>query len=781
MSRSAEIERRALALVEQLLDLPLNEVARADLLAGESEAVRARVKALKAVMTDSAALLPTEFPDGLDTDESAPAPERVGAFRLVRRIGAGGMGGVWLAERDDGLYEQRVAVKLIRPGLVNLAGAAFRAERQILARLEHPNIARLIDGGVTSDGVPYLVMEYVDGLPIDEAVMDRPLPERIKLFIKAADAVQFAHSRLVVHADLKPSNIFVDSNGRVKLLDFGIARLMEGEGDEAGAPLPMTRAYASPQRVKGMAPTTADDVYALGKILAELTSAESDADLKAIAAMATHAEETQRYGSVAALIADLDRWRDQLPITARSSTVRYRARLFVRRHLLGVFLTGTALAVLTAISAIAIHNAIRAEQNRARAEQRFDEVRQLSKFMLYDLYDALARQPGTVEKRAQIASTSADYLARLNLSAESSPSLRLDAARSYRRLAAIQGLSGTSNLGRPADALRSLDRADEILQDGGGDAPDLRADFLSERGWARLDRWLLQPDNAASHRENEEARRLFDEAAKITPDRPDIALGLLVTEKNAAYDAIWSQDDARRAELLADKALAQLRGRSWPDALSETAAKLAIELLSNLGEAHYQLDQLPAALQAYREVGQIIDRLIASQGPMPNLLILKGQNSFDLSGTLGDMPGHEQEALGIAREGEALLKRMLAQGPDAAAEKKLLVLYGQEALLLGALGRPNDAVTPSAASVALREARLRGSPDDPQRMRDLVIGLGSHADRLAEAGQGGKACEAARRTVALWQQIEARKRLGALDARKNVPKAHERQEKYCSR
>lgn len=776
--RSVEIERRALALVEQLVDRPEDADFAETLLADEVTEVRARVQALRDAMTGAAALMPTDMPAGASVEIMAAPPEQVGAFRVVRRIGQGGMGGVWLAERNDGLYEQRVAIKFIRAGLVDLAGAAFRAERQILARLEHPNIARLIDGGVAADGTPYLVMEYVDGLPIDEAVQALPLAQRIKLFVKAADAVQFAHGRLVVHADLKPSNIFVDGQGRVKLLDFGIARLLEGEGNESASALPMTRAFASPARLAGAAPTIADDVYALGLVLKGIIALQGDDDLDAIAAMASHVEEAQRYGSVAALISDLDRWRDQLPVTARPASWRYHAALFMRRHFLGVGLTAAALLILSVVSAIAVHNAIQAEHNRARAEQRFDEVRKLSKFMLYDLYDQLARQPGTVAKREEIARTSADYLARLNLSAETSPALKLDAARSYRRLAAIQGLSGTSNLGRPQDALRSLAQAEALLVDA-EKAGGLKGEFLAERGWIHLDRWLLQPDSAASARQNDRARDFFRQAQVIAPDDSEALLGLLVTEKNDAYDAIWSMDDAPRAVTVAQGALDRLERRGWSPDQSDVAAKLQIELLSILGEADYQTDDLPAALAAYQTAGRLIDELIARHGPMPNLIILKGQNAFDLSGTMGDMEGRKEEALVIAGRGEAVLKQMLAQGPDAAAEKKLLVLYGQEALLLSDLGRPVDALVPSKASVALRERRLADAPNDPQRMRDLAIGLGSHVDRLGEAKLPEEACAVARRTVALWSQIKALKRLGALDARKNVPRSAERVRTYC--
>ncbi len=451
----------------------------------------------------------------------------------------------------------------------------------------------------------------------------------------------------------------------------------------------------------------------------------------------------------------------------------------MRRHLVGVLLTAAALLALSAISALAVRNAVRAEANRARAEQRFDEVRQLSKFMLYDLYDALARQPGTVVKREEIARTSANYLARLNLSAESSPALRLDTARSYRRLAAIQGLSGISNLGRPEDALKSLDRAEALLARP-GDAGPLRADFLAERGWVHLDRWLLQPDNAASAKENGIARGYFRQALALAPANAEVALGLLGTEKNDAYDAIWTSDDPRRSAAIAGRALAAVKARTWPADLADVATKRRIELLGLLGEAHYRLEDLDAALAAYREADTLIDGLIAAEGPMPNLVILKGQNAFDLSGTLGDMTGRGAEALGIARQGEQVLKAMLAQGPDAAAEKKLLIIYGQEALLLGGLGRAEDALVPSRASVALREKRLAASPGDPQRMRDLAIGLGSHVDRLGEAGHKSEACADARRTAAIWARITALGHLGALDARKNVPRSQERVKNFCA-
>ncbi|MFW6078844.1 MAG: serine/threonine-protein kinase, partial [Gemmatimonadota bacterium] len=202
---------------------------------------------------------------------------RVGRYRLVRRIGRGGMGAVYLAERDDGQFRKRVALKLLPLGMhTGAARRRFIAERQILARLEHPGIARLIDGGILNDGTPYLVMEYVRGRPIDAWCEERglPLDDRIELFLQVCDAVDYAHRNLVVHRDLKPSNILVTDDGRVKLLDFGIAKVVEA-GDEPGAATslvgtPMTPNYASPEQIRGEPVTTSSDVYALGVLLYRL-------------------------------------------------------------------------------------------------------------------------------------------------------------------------------------------------------------------------------------------------------------------------------------------------------------------------------------------------------------------------------------------------------------------------------------------------------------------------------------------------------------------------------
>ncbi|MDX2200502.1 MAG: serine/threonine-protein kinase [Phycisphaerae bacterium] len=324
---------------------------------------------------------------------------RVGRYRLLRPLGSGGVGHVWLAQRDDGQFDQHVAIKLIRRGMDTPAELErFRQERQLLARLEHPNIARLIDGGATDDGLPYLVMEYVDGVPIDEYCRrtSATLAQRLALFREVCAAVQSAHQNLIIHRDIKPGNILVTSDGRPKLLDFGIAKAIESTfGDSPASastrrPLThdcrlLTPEYASPEQLRGQPISTASDVYSLGVVLYELLtgvrpweagdlvrddrpppprpstrvqaapsdiSSESDrrrlakqlsGDLDTIALTALEADPARRYRSVQSLADDLQRYADRRPIAARPPTWTYLAARFAQRHRLGITLGAVAL------------------------------------------------------------------------------------------------------------------------------------------------------------------------------------------------------------------------------------------------------------------------------------------------------------------------------------------------------------------------------------------------------------------------------------------------------
>jgi non-specific serine/threonine protein kinase/serine/threonine-protein kinase len=465
----------------------------------------------------------------------SPAAElphlRVGPYRLIREIGRGGMGTVFLAERDDGQFSQRVALKLIRTGGASAeAQRRFRAERQILARLQHPHIARLLDGGLTApapdapDGLPYFVMEYVegDGLIAYCDHLSLGLDARLDLFLNVCDAVAYAHRNLVVHRDLKPSNVLVaagDDGPTVKLLDFGIAKLLATDGNEGEDMLTthpgyhaLTPEYAAPEQIAGEPVTTVADVYALGVLLYELLTGQRpngpegqtptgggrmqtsagpvrpstalgqahdaseradrradtpvrltrrlQGDLDQIVLEALRADPRRRYASVDDFAEDLRRHRAQLPVRARPETPGYLASRFVRRHRAAVGVT-VGVAVLAA-SLIGFYTA-RLRTERDAADRRFAVARDAARAMIYDVHDAVAGIPGATVAREVVITRSLEYLDRLADEAGHDPALRLDLAEAYFRVGSAQGNPTNNNLGRTTEARASYRRGLGVL------------------------------------------------------------------------------------------------------------------------------------------------------------------------------------------------------------------------------------------------------------------------------------------------------------------------------
>ena len=365
---------------------------------------------------------------------------RVGSFQLIEKIGEGGMGAVYKAKRVDGQFSQLVAIKMLQRGIrTNNTIRRFRMEQEILASLKHPNIAQLYDGGITDTGIPYLVMEYIDGLPIDEFCnkKKKTVNERIDLFREVCLAVQYAHSNLVVHRDLKAQNIYVTDEGRVKVLDFGIAKLMDpdlsektlletGPGQKFWTPQ-----YAAPEQVKGDNVTTSVDLYALGvllhklltdsypldlsnKSLAEVQKTITDAepiqpsssefsgktadlrqttpttlkkvlsgDLDALILKSIRKEPEYRYDSVSQLLEDIERYNSGLPIIARKGTVNYRIGKFYRRNRAAISL---AAVVLITFLLVSLFYTFRITQERNQAEYEADRAKQVSDFVVNLFY-----------------------------------------------------------------------------------------------------------------------------------------------------------------------------------------------------------------------------------------------------------------------------------------------------------------------------------------------------------------------------------------------------------
>jgi serine/threonine-protein kinase len=353
----------------------------------------------------------------------------ISRYRLIEEIGRGGMGTVWLAERADGQYEQRVALKIVKRGMdTDEILARFRRERQILARLEHRNIARLLDGGVTDDGRPFFVMEHVAGEPITDACDRRGLgiDERLKLFAVVCRAVGFAHRNLVIHRDIKPSNVLVDGNGEIKLLDFGIARLLH-DGEESApatiaSPRFLTPEFASPEQNAGEPVTTASDVYQLGALLYVLLTGERPAsgedrrmprrlrgDLETIALRALRPEPHLRYPGAEALAEDVERHLECLPIRFGGDRLAYRARKFVRRHRVGVLAGTGVLALMVALVAFDMAR-VRGERDRARheADKAMETAQLMGRFLQGWSPDASDRGVVSAEKMLRDAARRAE-------------------------------------------------------------------------------------------------------------------------------------------------------------------------------------------------------------------------------------------------------------------------------------------------------------------------------------------------------------------------------------
>ena len=451
--------------------------------------------------------------------ENQPALKRVGPYEIERLLGRGGMGAVYLAHRADGQFEQTVAIKLIDlPLATEIFRERFRQERQILAELQHPFIARLLDGGVAAGGDPYLVMEYVDGAPIQRFCEEKPLAEsqRIALFLRVCEAVQFAHQNFVVHRDLKPDNILVTEDGTPRLLDFGTAKLLSPSLAGPGVELTregyqsFTPQYASPEQVLGNAITTATDTYSLGVLLyvlltgtqpyelKELTTGEMlrviceeaprkpthaagsekrlDPDLQAILLKALRKEPKERYLTAEQLASDLRAYLEGLPVAARHGTLRYRATKFIRRNRLA--LAGAALLIATLAAGVAgvIWQARVANEERRKAEARSADLRQLSNSLLSELDEAIQQLPGSTGVQKLLVTRVLEHLDRMAKDAHGDRVTQLDLVDAYSRLGNLQGNSYAQNLGDVPGALQSIGKAIALAEPlGVGGSKDVEA------------------------------------------------------------------------------------------------------------------------------------------------------------------------------------------------------------------------------------------------------------------------------------------------------------------
>ncbi|MBX7174185.1 MAG: protein kinase [Pyrinomonadaceae bacterium] len=392
--------------------------------------------------------------------------QKIDKYLIKKEIGRGGMGVVYLAERED--FQQQTALKVIKRGMDSDAILErFARERQILASLNHPFIARLLDGGTTGEGLPFFVMEYVEGISLDEYCQKNDLgeKEKLELFRKICVAVIFAHQKLVVHRDLKPSNIIVTPDGTPKLLDFGIAKLLNStDANETQTnQRVLTPAYASPEQIRGETVSTATDVYSLGlnlqKVLDTGMTGERklSGDLQAILTTALHPEITRRYGSVENFSEDLRRYLEGLPISARKDSLGYRTGKFLKRN--AVIVSALTIIFLLLIGGILLvwRQGKIAEQERERAERRAENLRKLSSSFAIELHDAILNLPGSLAARKLLLTRAVEQLDTLAAESEGNPQLQDELAQGYYNLSELPNI----NL---ADVEQNLNKGVAIYQ-----------------------------------------------------------------------------------------------------------------------------------------------------------------------------------------------------------------------------------------------------------------------------------------------------------------------------
>jgi non-specific serine/threonine protein kinase/serine/threonine-protein kinase len=724
--------------------------------------------------------------------------EIVGNYRLVELVGSGGMGSVYRAVRVDNEIEMSVAVKLIKAAFYSPdVIAKFRAERQILANLQHPNIARVLDGGAREDGLPYLIMEYVDGVsPGDYCRQhDLAIDRRLALFRQICSAVHYAHQNMVIHRDLKPANILVTWQGTPKLLDFGIAKILTPgpvpSGEESTEPLMarMTVRYSSPEQVRGQPVTTSSDVYSLGVILYELLTGSSPygdidrapheimravcedepprpsacapkvsgksgrpgrltrlftnrpkrsdvsralkGDLDRIILRALRKSPLERYASVAQFSDDIGRYLEGRPVQARGDAPLYLAAKFVRRNLVMVLAATTVLCSL-------IGGLVEVALARARAERRFNELRQLAHSVMFNYADALDSLPGSTPVRAQMVKDALTYLDNLAKEADT-PQLQREIVDAYARLSNVQGNEYENNLGDPAGALASARKAAAaaeglLRKDRTPPALNSAAGAFSTFG----DLLFSTGDLTAADQSYQRAIGLRQEISVKSPKDLDNSLALSTDLKKMGdlYGGYGWPNLGKTAEslayyheanALATKLVAQFPGNvdvaktSYKALMSlsssETTMGMRNEAARDLGETLRQIEKVNAELPEDSHV----------KVEYSNAEARLGQMLLDDRNPVAALP-HLSHAVGLIR---SLLK---TDPQNAIYRRREAIMESQSAAALRGAGRISDSISHNEHALSLAEGLHRDAPGSAQYRVDVGVILRNVSEGLLAAG-----------------------------------------------
>ncbi len=717
---------------------------------------------------------------------------RIGPYMVLDEAGHGGMGMVYHAVRDDD-YRQEVAIKLVKAGAeTDFLIGRFRLERQALALLNHPNIARLLDGGTTPDGRPYLVMEWVEGRPITEhcRTHNLSLGERLRLFLDVGDAVEHAHRNLVVHRDLKPSNILITAEGRPKLLDFGIAKIFSPDASDepvtlVGARM-LTPDYASPEQVRGEALTTATDVYSLGAVLYEALAGarplqfdtrtpreierivcaqevpppsaatgtaaiarELRGDLDNIVLKAMQKDPQRRYGSVNQFCEDIRRFLAGLPVVARKDTFSYRARKFVHRHRAGVAATLLVFAAMAAGTATTIWQARVAVEERGRAERRFNDVRKLANSFLFEFNDAIRDLPGSTPARSLLVKRAVEYLDSLARESQQDRSLQREMATAYEKVGEVQGDPMFPNLGDTRGALATFSKALAIREALAGADPgnhNLRRELADTYG-SISGILAFSGDTDGAVRDSGNALKIYETLADRFANDQKFRNALVVATYTHA--GLLRKSGNLDGSFTEYKHAAELSRRliATQPAMPEGKIHLATSL-DGVGGILQEKGDTRGALENRRKVLAIREDLASQDANNAHYRRQLGFAHHNLGLSLAEA-GDLEQALSQFREELRLFESLAAADPkDAQARRNLSLAHKQIGDVLVRTSNWRAAKEQYAKALAIDRASTAADTASAQARLDLSLSEGKYGFVLAKLGNSREALAIMRKGAA---------------------------------
>lgn len=815
--------RALLELVEQALDMPTAD--RDDwLLIHCPEPLKA-----KAQRMISAADEPTNESDDAVTlivkaAEQQLSGQRIGAYDVVELLGEGGMGQVYLAERADGSFDQQVAIKVIRASAVgSRAVAQFLSERQILSDLAHPHIAALLDGGETADGMPYVVMEFIDGLPLDVFIREQQLEleARIELFLKICSAVEHAHRALVIHRDIKPSNILVDSDGAPKLLDFGIARSLAPRADaEETVAMLLTPAYASPEQVTGEPLTTATDIYSLGVVLYQCLTGERPyetdslspaqyervitqvspeapsarahernadnwqalrGELDAVVLKAMAKEPERRYPSVSALADDLRRYLGGFPVSAQGDSLGYRIRKFVSRRRLPVAASALALLALVVAYGVTVYQYQVATAERERADARFDQARELARQVFFDVYDKMAYVQGTLPAREALAQTGVSYLDELSQDNYAPDDILLDLGVQYTRLYDLYAGLGVASLGKSDEAIVLLGKADEALTKLLERSP-LDAAAAAEMIWVkRLATNHYRGYDMNTTEAERQAREGLAIADRVIEQLPARDWYLESRRWNLRIDLVNTLNWAARSDealALLDVYLVDLDDPEFAANVANHAGKKAYAL-GLRGEINADAGRTELAIPDYEQAVAFYEGRLLAEPDNYQMLVQAMRFNFNLA-NLRMRTEDYSRALTNAQRGEAIARQMVAIDPRDTGGRRNLAAQ-QQAVAKAQVGIGDNSAANETITLAISTFRELAD-EDPQNLslqRDHASALIDAGDIFSETVSKDVGCGHYRHSQTIWKLLDRAEKLTAYDRTTGLERLEQILTKEC--